>query len=151
MTRKQRRLFTVSAVLSVTALTLFLVLRNLNPTYFYSPSTLIALDAPPRQAIRIGGLVEEGTVSYRDDGVQFAVTDTVERVTVRYAGVLPDLFREGQGVIATGRVGFDGVVMASQILAKHDENYLPPEVAEALKDSGQWRPEAGEAPPGTER
>lgn len=149
MTRKQRRLFTVAAVGGVVALAATLVLTALSGTitYFYAPSDLVALDEPPARPIRIGGLVAEGTVAYLDDGVEFAVTDTIERVTVRYAGVLPDLFREGQGVIATGRVGADGVVLASQILAKHDENYLPPEVAEALKKTGQWRPETGAAPP----
>lgn len=150
MTRKQRRLFTVGAVGGVVALAAALTLNALSGaiTYFFSPSELLALDAPPARAFRIGGLVAEGSVIQRTNDVEFAVTDTLEVVRVRYAGVLPDLFREGQGVIATGRLGPDGVVVASQILAKHDENYLPPEVAEALKKTGRWRPETGEAPPG---
>ncbi len=114
-----------------------------NVVYFYSPTDLAEKQVAPAQMIRIGGLVEEGSVKQDGDGltIAFKVTDTQRSVPVVYRGILPDLFREGQGVVTEGRLGADGVFVASEVLAKHDENYMPPEVAEALKKAGQWKPE----------
>ena len=114
-----------------------------NVVYFYSPTDLVEKQVAPAQMIRIGGLVEEGSVRQNGDGltVAFKVTDTQRSVPVVYRGILPDLFREGQGVVTEGTLGADGVFVASEVLAKHDENYMPPEVAEALKKAGQWKPE----------
>ena len=96
---------------------------------------MIAGEAPAGHLIRVGGLVTTGSVERQPDGltVQFAVTDNVETITVQYTGILPDLFREGQGIIARGRLGDDRLFIAEEVLAKHDENYMPPEVADALK------------------
>ena len=114
-----------------------------NVVYFYSPTDLAEKQVAPAQMIRIGGLVEEGSVKQDGDGltIAFKVTDTQRSVPVVYRGILPDLFREGQGVVTEGRLGANGVFVASEVLAKHDENYMPPEVAEALKKAGQWKPE----------
>ena len=97
--------------------------------------------APQGRALRLGGLVEEGSVERGEDGltVQFRVTDLAEAVPVTYKGILPDLFREGQGVVVQGSLNGSGVFQADEVLAKHDETYMPPEVAEALKASGQWK------------
>ncbi len=116
------------------ATALILTAFEKNLMYFYSPSEVIAGDAPAGRKFRVGGLVVDGSVQRIADGltVQFTVTDTVHEVTVVYDGILPDLFREGQGIIAHGRIRDDGVFEASEVLAKHDENYMPPEVASAL-------------------
>jgi cytochrome c-type biogenesis protein CcmE len=108
---------------------------NENLMFFYTPSAVVAGEAPAGHLIRVGGLVTNGSVQRQPDGltVQFAVTDNVETVTVQYTGILPDLFREGQGVIARGKLGDDRLFVAEEVLAKHDENYMPPEVADALK------------------
>jgi len=143
MTRKRRRLIIVLLGMGVLAASAGLVLTAFQDsvTFFYSPSDLKAEAAPPGRAIRIGGLVEEGSVRKLDDGVttEFRVTDLSESVPVTYRGVLPDLFREGQGVVTEGTLRPDGVFVADEVLAKHDENYMPPEVADALKKSGQWK------------
>jgi len=96
---------------------------------------------PPDRRLRIGGLVEEGSVSRDKDGITilFRVTDTVEVVPVRFRGLLPDLFREGQGIVAEGSMAMDGSFVATEVLAKHDETYMPKEVADALKEAGQWQ------------
>ncbi len=108
--------------------------------FFYGPSEIVEKAPPAGQRLRIGGLVAEGSVKWTDDGsVQFEVTDRVNNVPVVFRGLLPDLFREGQGVVAEGALDGDGIFMASDILAKHDEKYMPPEVAEALKKSGNWK------------
>jgi cytochrome c-type biogenesis protein CcmE len=105
-----------------------------NMVFFYSPTQVVAKEAPRDRAFRIGGLVEEGSV--RRDGksltIQFQVTDTARTIPVTYTGLLPDLFQEGKGVVAQGRLGVDGVFRADQVLAKHDENYMAPEAADAL-------------------
>ena len=108
-------------------------------TYFYSPSDLVERPVPEGRMLRIGGLVEEGSVT-RGEGltVGFSVTDLAHSVPVQYSGILPDLFREGQGVVAVGKLGRDGVFTASEVLAKHDENYMPPEAADALQKAGKW-------------
>jgi len=143
MTRKRRRLYMVLAALTALSGAVALVLIALQGeiTYFYSPSDLTAGAAPLDRSIRLGGLVEDGSVHRLDDGVTvaFRITDLSASVPVTYRGILPDLFREGQGVVTEGRVGADGVFTAREVLAKHDERYMPPEVADALKKSGQWR------------
>lgn len=109
--------------------------------YFYSPSEVAQQHLPPGRIFRIGGLVEEGSVVRHPDGtnIDFAVTDLNTRIKVRYTGLLPDLFREGKGVVAEGVLDANGDFAATSVLAKHDENYMPPEVADALKKSGRWK------------
>lgn len=118
----------IAASLALTAL-------QSNISYFFSPSQVMANEAPQDHVFRIGGLVENGTVKRQEDGltVHFSVTDNAEKVTVAYTGILPDLFSEGQGVVARGKLGSDGVFYAEEVLAKHDESYMPPEVADTLK------------------
>jgi len=109
-----------------------------NLVFFLTPSQVAANEAPRDRNFRIGGLVEAGSVARDRDGltVRFRVTDTAQTIPVIYTGILPDLFREGKGVVAQGRIGSDGVFQAKEVLAKHDENYMPPEAAEALKKAG---------------
>jgi cytochrome c-type biogenesis protein CcmE len=109
-----------------------------NMLYFQSPSDLAMQPIPPGRQFRLGGLVKPGTVTRHGDGLatRFVVTDGPKEVTVEYVGILPDLFREGQGVIARGALDDSGLFAASEVLAKHDENYMPPEVAEALEEAG---------------
>ena len=109
-----------------------------NLVFFLTPSQVAANEAPRDRSFRIGGLVEAGSVVRDKDGltVRFRVTDTAKTIPVVYTGILPDLFREGKGVVAQGSIGADGVFKASEVLAKHDENYMPPEAAEALKKAG---------------
>jgi cytochrome c-type biogenesis protein CcmE len=147
MKRKHKRLAIVLlglvALGGATALVLMAFSDNL--VFFYSPSELAA---HPRagQRIRIGGLVETSSLAHVDGNhVSFRVTDGKTDVAVTYEGILPDLFREGQGVVAEGRLGADGVFAASTVLAKHDERYMPPEVVDALKKSGHWQ-ESGADP-----
>lgn len=106
-----------------------------NLVFFFSPSQVAAKEAPLDRSFRIGGLVQEGSIKRQDDGltVQFLVTDNAQNIKVSYTGILPDLFKEGKGVVAQGRIGPDGTFRADEVLAKHDENYMPPEVAEALE------------------
>ena len=149
MKLKHRRLTFVLLGLLLLAGAAALILNEARDTlvFFYSPSDLATRDLPTSRPIRLGGLVEEGSLKRGDDGVvRFVVTDLESTVPVVYRGLLPDLFREGQGVVAQGTLGPDGVFIATEVLAKHDENYMPPEVAEAIKKSGQWKP--GEAAEG---
>ena len=143
MTRKRRRLAFVAAGMVALAGAAALVLTAFedNLVFFYSPSDLAEKAPPEGRRFRVGGLVEEGSVKRLADGltVQFVVTDLVASLPVSYRGALPDLFREGQGVIAEGMLAADGHFEADGVLAKHDETYMPPEVAEALKKSGQWQ------------
>ena len=145
MTRKNRRLVLIGCAMAALfgAAALVLTAFQENLMFFYSPSDVAAQSAPPGRAFRLGGLVEEESVERQTGSlaVAFRVTDMENSVPVTYTGILPDLFREGQGVIAEGRLGPDGVFVADEILAKHDETYMPAEVADALKKSGQWRPE----------
>ena len=110
-----------------------------NLVFFFSPSEVVEGKAPKDRAFRIGGLVEDGSVQRDPDGltVRFAVTDTAQTMPVVYKGILPDLFKEGKGVVAEGKIGTDGVFAASQVLAKHDENYMPPEAAHALEQAAK--------------
>ena len=145
MTRKRRRLFTVAlgmlALAGAAALVLTAFKENL--VFFYSPTEVSDRPPAPDRPFRLGGLVEEGSVRRREDGltVEFRVTDLNQSVPVAYKGILPDLFREGQGVVTEGKLGADGVFQAREVLAKHDETYMPPEVADALKAAGKWRGE----------
>ena len=147
MIAKRRRLaIVVAGLISIGgAAALVLTALSENIVYFHAPSDIAANPPAADRAIRLGGLVEEGSVERAADGltVRFSVTDLNQAVAVVYSGVLPDLFREGQGVIAEGHLGPDGVFHAEEVLAKHDENYMPPEVADALKKSGHWQPAAG--------
>ncbi|MDE1148839.1 MAG: cytochrome c maturation protein CcmE [Azospirillaceae bacterium] len=138
MTRKRRRLMILVLALlclgTATALTLSAFRDNI--VFFYSPSDLAARP-PGARTVRIGGLVEAGSLKH-DAGmtVTFQVTDTARSLPVTYTGILPDLFREGQGVVAEGKLGADGTFVATELLAKHDEKYMPPDVADALKRAG---------------
>ena len=108
-----------------------------NLVFFFSPSQVMANEAPRGKPFRIGGMVEAGSLKRQDDGltVNFRVTDTAQTITVVYTGILPDLFKEGKGVVAQGRIGSDGVFEATEILAKHDENYMPPDAAHAIEQA----------------
>lgn len=143
MTPKRKRLWLVVGSLAVLgfAATLVLTALNDNIVFFYSPTQIAEKQIPPERRFRMGGLVEAGSVTKSADGqeTRFRVTDTNKTIDVVYRGLLPDLFREGQGVVAEGSLGPNGVFVAREILAKHDENYMPPEVAKALKESGQWK------------
>ena len=142
MTRKQRRLTLIGTAGLVLALAAGLVLFSLNDqlVYFYSPTDIAGKDLDAGARIRLGGLVEEGSVEKGDGGaVRFAIIDTQNRLDVRYVGILPDLFREGQGVIAEGTLDADGSFKADNVLAKHDETYMPREVADALKEQEVWQ------------
>jgi cytochrome c-type biogenesis protein CcmE len=135
---RHKKLAIAVGVVAVLGAATALVLNafNSNLVFFYSPSQVFSKEAPSGRTFRIGGLVEVGSV--KRDGVQvsFAVTDTAQTVPVRYKGILPDLFKEGKGVVAQGQLR-DGVFEAREVLAKHDENYMPPEAAEALKHASQ--------------
>ncbi|MFZ7320690.1 cytochrome c maturation protein CcmE [Comamonas jiangduensis] len=141
MKPRRKRLLWVLVGVALVGLAVTLVLRALdaNVMFFYSPSQIHAGEAPQGAAFRIGGLVEVGSLQRSTDGlqVQFMVTDEVQRVPVRYQGLLPDLFREGKGVVASGKLQANGLFEASEVLAKHDENYMPPEAAKALEDAAR--------------
>jgi len=143
MTRKRRRLYLVLGGFGALAVVSGLVLSAMsdNLVFFYSPTELRAHDVPAGQRVRIGGLVETGSVTHKDDGatIDFRVTDGKVDVPVTYTGPLPDLFREGQGVVVEGALENDGNFQAAEVLAKHDEKYMPKEVVDALKKSGRWR------------
>ena len=138
--RRQKLLITATfIVIGVTAATLLgLKAFQENLLYFYSPSQITAGEAPQTRSFRAGGLVVEGSVVRDPESliVQFVLTDTMENITVVFDGILPDLFREGQGIVANGKLQADGQFEAFEVLAKHDENYMPPEVADALAKAG---------------
>ncbi|MEO1198815.1 MAG: cytochrome c maturation protein CcmE [Pseudomonadota bacterium] len=150
MTRKARRLTLIASAGAVLAVALGLILYALEDTvvFFNTPSDVLAAETAPEQRIRLGGLVADGSV-VRGQGieVQFSVTDQASTVPVIYAGILPDLFREGQGVVVEGTLDAAGLFRADTVLAKHDETYMPREVADALKEQGHWQPD-GTAPAG---
>jgi cytochrome c-type biogenesis protein CcmE len=140
--RKRRRLYFAGALIVAGVAGAVLVVGALkdNVLYFYSPSDVATKHVEPGVAFRIGGLVQKGSVSHGPSAeVRFVVTDGKANVPVAFHGVLPDLFREGQGVVALGALDGDGTFDASEVLAKHDEKYMPPEVVDALKRSGQWK------------
>jgi cytochrome c-type biogenesis protein CcmE len=148
MTARRKRIGLVAVGLCAVAAVVGLVLStfNENLTFFFSPSQVVAGDAPVGRTFRIGGLVQEGTLRRGRDGLTayFTVTDTVESIRVVYTGILPDLFKEGRGCVAQGRIGPDGVFLAEQVLAKHDENYMPVEAAQSIEDAKRLSNRAGQ-------
>jgi len=144
MKPRHKRLVLVAAGLAAVGLATYLVLTafNKNLVYFYTPTQIASDEAPRNRPFRIGGLVESGSLRRDGTTVHFLVTDTARTVPVDYVGILPDLFREGKGVVAQGRLGEDGVFHASEVLAKHDENYMPPEAAAALARAQKGVPQA---------
>jgi len=139
MKPRHKRLAAIAGGLALLAVAAALVLNAFqsNLVFFFSPSQVVAGEAPRDRAFRVGGLVQAGSLRRGPEGlaVHFVVTDTAHSIPVAYSGILPDLFREGKGVVAQGRVGPDGVFRASEVLAKHDENYMPPEAAHALEQA----------------
>lgn len=146
--KARRRLWVVAAAAPVLALAVGLSLWAMQDsvTFFFSPSEATVEAAPEGRVIRLGGLVETGSVEQHGTTVAFAVTDNAATSRVVYHGDLPDLFREGQGIVAQGRFGPDRVFHADTVLAKHDETYMPREVADRLKEKGEWRPASGSNP-----
>jgi cytochrome c-type biogenesis protein CcmE len=136
MKRRHKRIGIILAGVAGLSLAAFLALSAFqnNLVFFFSPTQVAAKEAPVNRTFRIGGLVEEGTLKRDNDGltVRFTVTDTATSIPVVYKGILPDLFKEGRGCVAQGRLGDDGVFLAEEVLAKHDENYMPPEAGEAI-------------------
>ena len=142
MTRKKKRLALIATALSIFGVAIGLVLYSLRDSivFFYGPSEYLAKAPPPGTRLRIGGLVEAGSFKHEaGERVMFAVTDTKHAVEVAYTGLLPDLFREGQGAVVEGTVEPNGTFLADSVLAKHDERYMPKEVADALKKQGVWK------------
>ena len=136
MKPRHQRMIAIVAGVALIAIAAALVLNAFqgNVVFFFSPSQVAAKEAPVEKTFRIGGMVEKGSLKRRSDGltVEFVVTDTAKSIPVVYMGILPDLFKEGKGVVAQGRLGTDGSFRATEVLAKHDENYMPPEAAHAL-------------------
>jgi len=136
MKPRHKRFAIIAAGVAAIAVAAALVLNAFqsNLVFFFSPSQIAAGEAPKHRAFRVGGMVQAGSVRRQGDGltVEFIVTDTAKSVPVTYKGILPDLFREGKGVVAQGRLGTDGVFRADEVLAKHDENYMPPEAKHAI-------------------
>jgi cytochrome c-type biogenesis protein CcmE len=141
---RKKRLLIILAILVGVAIALALALSALkeNINLFYTPTQIASGEAPQDTRIRAGGMVAQGSLQRSADSldVRFVVTDFNQSVTITYRGILPDLFREGQGIVALGKLNADGVVVADEVLAKHDEKYMPPEVTKALKESGQTAP-----------
>jgi len=137
---RTKRAAAIAAGLAALGVAVALVLNafNSNLVFFFTPSQVASHEAPSGRTFRIGGLVEAGSVVHDKDAltVHFRVTDTAQTIPVVYTGILPDLFREGKGVVAQGRLESDGTFRATEVLAKHDENYMPPEAAEALRKAG---------------
>jgi cytochrome c-type biogenesis protein CcmE len=142
MTRKQRRATFIGLAVGILGLAVLLVLFALRDTivFFHTPKEVVEKQVAAGKRIRLGGIVAEGSLK-RGQGltITFAITDTIKTIPVSYTGILPDLFREGQGVVAEGKLDPDGRFLADTVLAKHDENYMPPEVAKALKEQGLWQ------------
>lgn len=143
--RKRKRMTIVlsSLIMLGVAVSLVLFAFEDNIVFFYGPTDIAQKNVGPGQHFRLGGLVVEGSVAKAEDGVTtlFEVTDGAEEVKVSYKGILPDLFREGQGIVAQGELNNDSLFIASEVLAKHDETYMPPEVVEAMKRAGTWKEE----------
>lgn len=134
MKPRHKRAAIIVAGLAALGLAAYLVLNAFqsNLVFFFTPTQVAAGEAPKNRTFRIGGMVKAGSVQRKDLTVHFVVTDTVKEVSVSYTGILPDLFREGKGVVAQGKLGADGQMVASEVLAKHDENYMPPEAQSAM-------------------
>jgi cytochrome c-type biogenesis protein CcmE len=142
MTRRQRRLILIGSSLGVLAIAAALVLSALRDSivFFNSPTDIMEKHIATGSRIRVGGLVKEGTLQRGDNlQIRFDVTDGKSDIAVRYQGIVPDLFREGQGVVAEGKLAADGIFVADTVLAKHDERYMPREVVDALKKAGRWQ------------
>jgi cytochrome c-type biogenesis protein CcmE len=135
--KRKKRLMLIALMVAGVAIAAGFALKafNENLMFFYTPSAVAAGEAPVNHPIRVGGLVTTGSMKRQEDGltVRFDITDNAKTITIQYTGILPDLFREGQGIVALGELGKDQLFVASEVLAKHDENYMPPEVADALK------------------
>jgi cytochrome c-type biogenesis protein CcmE len=152
MKRRHKRIIFIACCVTALGLAAWLVLAAFknNLVFFFSPTQIASKEAPIGRTFRIGGLVQDGTLKRDNDGltIHFTVTDTANTIPVVYKGILPDLFKEGRGCVAQGKVGSDGVFYADQIMAKHDENYMPPEAARALeqgKDINKIKNSANEA------
>ena len=144
--RHKRLAFIVGGVAGLgVAAALVLSAFQSNMVFFFSPSQVTSNEAPKDRSFRLGGLVEQGSLTRADDGltVRFVVTDHLEKIKVTYTGILPDLFREGQGVVAQGRIGSGGEFIADEVLAKHDEKYMPPEVADTLEKTKKIASQTG--------
>jgi cytochrome c-type biogenesis protein CcmE len=141
MKPRHKRAAIIVGALAALGVAVALVLNafNSNLVFFYTPTQIAAKEAPQGRTFRVGGLVQAGSVARNGVAVNFIVTDTAKAVPVRFEGVLPDLFKEGKGVVAQGQLGADGVFAAREVLAKHDENYMPPEAADALQKAEQMR------------
>ena len=146
MKSRHKRFALIAAGIAALAISATLVLNAFrsNLVFFFTPTEIAANEAPVGRNFRVGGMVVDGSVQRQADGVtvQFVVTDTAQSIPVVYSGILPDLFREGKGVVAQGKLGDDGVFVAEQVLAKHDENYMPPEAAEAVERANKAMREA---------
>ena len=153
MKPRHRRAFMIVGGLAVLAIAAALVLSAFrqNLVFFFTPTQIASNEAPLNKSFRVGGLVAPGSVKRLPDGVtvQFVVTDTAKSIPVAYRGALPDLFREGKGVVTQGRLGPDGVFHATEVLAKHDENYMPPEVKDSLRRQHTETASATPPPPGS--
>ena len=147
MKSRHKKFALVIAGLALLGIATALVLNAFqsNLVFFFTPTQVAKKEAPLDRSFRIGGLVEVGSIQRQPDGltVRFAITDTAQRVPVSYKGILPDLFKEGKGAVAQGKLGPDGVFVADQVLAKHDENYMPPEAAKALEDAAKAAEQTG--------
>lgn len=141
MKPRHKKLVIIASAVTALSVASILVLNAFqsNLVFFFSPSQVIAKEAPIGKSFRIGGLVAEGSVQRdeRSTTVRFAVTDTAQTIPVVYTGILPDLFREGKGIVAQGKISANGIFEADEVLAKHDENYMPPEAAEALEQAAK--------------
>jgi len=148
MKPRHRKLAIAGGLLAAVGVAVALVLNAFqsNLVFFFSPSQVAANEAPSGRTFRIGGLVEEGSLMIKGTDVQFVITDTAKAVPVRFEGILPDLFKEGKGVVAQGQL-HDGVFVAREVLAKHDENYMPPEAADALERAKHGDPKLAESMP----
>ena len=135
MKPRQKRLAIIGGIVAAVGVATALVLNAFqsNLVFFYSPTQVASHEAPSARTFRIGGMVEKGSLKREGTKASFVVTDTAKSIAVRYEGILPDLFKEGKGVVAQGQVGTDGVFVAREVLAKHDENYMPPEAGAALE------------------
>ena len=135
------------AALGIAAVLVLNAFRS-NLVFFFTPSEIVANEAPVGRSFRVGGMVVDGSVERQADGVsvRFVVTDTAQSIPVVFTGILPDLFREGKGVVAQGKLGQDGIFKAEQVLAKHDENYMPPEAAEAVERANKAMRDAHRSP-----
>ena len=148
LTRKQKRLGFILSGLAVLGVALGLVLYALSDSivFFFTPAEVLARNIGEGTRFRLGGLVAQGSLRHQGESVEFIVTDTEKSIPVTYEGQLPDLFREGQGVVAEGRLNGKGTFIADTVLAKHDETYMPKEVADALKKKGVWQEGQGKGP-----